>query len=507
MKILRKNLKVIGMMIAFMTLFASLVPLSEKRSSAYSPGFDRGDMIIYQILTDRFYDGDYSNNDQGNGEYIPEDLRFYQGGDWQGIIDSWDYIQNLGVTAIWLSPVCDNEDLSKDESSAGYHGYWTRNFYGYEPHFGTKDCLKELVSTANDNGINVIIDIVPNHVADYFGPEATEYDPFDYGPTSPFDNPDWYHHNGDVTDWDDLDQLLNYDIFGLDDLAQENADVEDELTDVFTTIRDESECTAFRVDAVKHMPSDFLDAFQYSLGIPCIGEVYSRDPAEVSEYLNYGWGVFDYPMYYTINDVFAKEESCYKLRDRFEQDSYYSNTSRLVTFVDNHDQIRFLRRASFEWDRLKLALTFIMTIRGTCIYYGTERGYSGTGDADYQNRENLQDWDQDHELYLFIQKLIDIRKSHGALYQGDYYEIWVDDLVFSYLRKDGSDEVIIVLNNDGDDQTRTIPIRTESDLEVGMILVNQLNMEDRVIIERGGVTDKQITVRLSPKESRIYVPE
>jgi glycosidase len=441
--------------------------------------------IVYQILTDRFFDGNPSNNDQGKGEYMYGNLKFYQGGDWQGIIDKIDYIKNLGVTAIWISPVSDNEDLSRDESSAGYHGYWTHDFYSPDPHFGTKTDLSNLISTCHARGIKVILDVVPNHSADYLAPRAAEYDPPDYCPAPPFNDPSWYHSNGDITDWNDQWQLENCDVFGLDDLAQEKREVGDELCNCYRQWFLETNADAARVDCAKHMPKSFLSQLETSIGEPTIGEVYSGDVSYVADYQNYEWGVTDYPLYYTIDDVFAKGGSCYGLRDRLDQDSSYPNPNRLLTFVDNHDQVRFLRRTSpqFDWDRLKLSLTFIMSLRGIpCIYYGTEQGYAGVGNADYENRENLQDWNQQHELYQFIKKLTSIRKDHGALSEGTYYEMWVDDEVFSYLRKDGSDEVIIVLNNANSGQTRTIPIRTESSLAVGTILVNQLNPNDKVLI-------------------------
>ncbi|GAI90233.1 unnamed protein product [marine sediment metagenome] len=114
--------------------------------------------IIYQILTDRFCDGDPSNNDFGQGEYKLGDFRFYQGGDWQGIIDKMDYIKNLGVTAIQISPIHHNQWMSQDKTHAGYHGYFIYDFYSPEPHFGTLEKLKELVEAAHGSGIAVILD-------------------------------------------------------------------------------------------------------------------------------------------------------------------------------------------------------------------------------------------------------------------------------------------------------------------------------------------------------------
>lgn len=502
---MKKNLVILTIIFAFVFSNISFYPFFTGNNSYFS-GISEGD-IVYQVLTDRFFDGNPSNNNQGKGEYRPGDLKFYQGGDWQGIINKVSYLKDLGVTAIWISPVCDNEDLSRDRSSAGYHGYWTYDFYSPDPHFGTKAKLSNLVSTCHAQGIKVILDVVPNHSADYLAPKATEYDPPNYCPAPPFNDPSWYHHNGDITDWNNQWQLENGDVFGLDDLAQEKSQVAQEICAVYQKWFTETGADAARVDCAKHMPKSFLSQLEASIGKPTIGEVYSSDVSYVASYQGIEWGVTDYPLYYTIDEVFAKGGSCYKLRERLNQDSIYSNSNRLLTFVDNHDQIRFLGRASYDRNRLKLALTFIMTLRGIpCIYYGTEQGYAGIGSADYQNRENLRDWNRNHELYQFIKELTNIRKDHSALYKGGYYEMWVDAQVFSYLRKDGSDEVITILNNANAGQTRTIPIKAESGLTVGTLLVNQLNPLDKVTIEQGGITGRQITVDLSAKEPRIYIP-
>ena len=118
--------------------------------------------IIYQVLTDRFYDGDTSNN-------LNVDITkpgHYHGGDWQGIIDKMDYLKELGVTAIWISPVVKN--LESDAGFYSYHGYWTQDFKKVNPHFGNIAKLREMVRVAHENGIKVILDIVANHIGQLF---------------------------------------------------------------------------------------------------------------------------------------------------------------------------------------------------------------------------------------------------------------------------------------------------------------------------------------------------
>lgn len=201
--------------------------------------------IIYMVLTDRFYDGDSSNNGTLNVEYRPGNLKYTQGGDWKGLTQKLDYIKNLGVTAIWISPVSENEPLSRDKSESGYHGYFTHDYNKADPHFGSKQDLINLVSTAHSKGLKVILDAVPNHTADYLASGETSYSSSSYQPAAPFNNPNWYHHYGDITDWNDPFQVLNYDLGGLDDLNQDNPDARTAIKNAYKTwvqIPEQMEC-------------------------------------------------------------------------------------------------------------------------------------------------------------------------------------------------------------------------------------------------------------------------
>ncbi len=123
---------------------------------------DWRDEVIYQIIVDRFADGDL-NNDEG---VQPGALGRYQGGDWQGVIDHLDYLQTLGVTALWISPVVRN--LETDSNFDAYHGYWQQDFGHVNPHFGDLAKLRELVQTAHAHGFKMILDVVTNDVAQLF---------------------------------------------------------------------------------------------------------------------------------------------------------------------------------------------------------------------------------------------------------------------------------------------------------------------------------------------------
>lgn len=162
---------------------ALMLPTGVSRAAqAPSPGpLEEGD-VIYQVLVDRFSDGDSTNNDSGKGEYNPANLGFYHGGDWKGLTDKLDYIANLGVSAIWISPVSKQEPLSRDGQEASYHGYFTHDFATPNEHFGSSQELRLLVNTAHSKGLKMILDVVPNHTADYLAGTSTSYSPPTYLP-------------------------------------------------------------------------------------------------------------------------------------------------------------------------------------------------------------------------------------------------------------------------------------------------------------------------------------
>jgi alpha-amylase len=276
---------------------------------------DWRDEVIYQLMVDRFANGDI-NNDY-NVE--PGHLGRYQGGDYQGVIDKLDYLEALGVTALWISPVVRN--VEADAGFASYHGYWTQDFLTVNPHFGDLAALRRLVDAAHARGLKVILDIVTNHVGQLFyydingngqpddniyggGEEAptggthspvwhiTEYDPeYDSrgiqsytslgegGPAptrwiympelnrvpplpAQFQNFDWYHRRGRVTTWDSMEQTVYGDFpGGLKDLATEREDVRDALIDVFKYWITAADFDGFRIDTLKHVEHEFWQRF------------------------------------------------------------------------------------------------------------------------------------------------------------------------------------------------------------------------------------------------------
>ncbi|WDZ63274.1 family 14 glycosylhydrolase [Paenibacillus polymyxa] len=454
-------------------------------------GTDWSKQSIYFIMTDRFSNGDPSNDNYGGFNSNNSDQRKWHGGDFQGIINQLDYIKNMGFTAIWITPV------TMQKSEYAYHGYHTYDFYAVDGHLGTMDKFKELVGKAHDKNIAVMLDVVPNHTGDF--------QPGNGIAKAPFDKADWYHHNGDITGADyssnNQSKIENGDVAGLDDLNQDNPATANELKNWIKWLLNESGVDGLRVDTVKHVPKGFLKEFGQAANTFTIGEIFSDDPAYVGDYTRYLDAALDFPMYYTIKDVFGHDQSMRKIKERYSDDRYYRDAQTNGVFIDNHDVKRFLNDASGKpganydkWPQLKAALGFTLTSRGIpIIYQGTEQGFSGGDDP--ANRENVV-FNANHDLYQYIAKLNRVRNSHPALQNGSQKEKWVDDSFYSFQRSKNGDEAIVLINNSWSSQTRTIG--NFDNLSNGTRLTNQLS-NDSIQINNGS-----ITVTLAPKEVKVF---
>lgn len=472
--------------------------------------------IVYMILTDRFKDGDPTNNGTLGKEYRPGQLKYTQGGDWKGITQKLDYIKDLGVTAIWISPPSENELLSRDGQESGYHGYFTHDYNKADPHYGTKQDLINLVKAAHSKGLKVILDVVPNHMADYFKGASTTYDSNSYQPAAPFNNPSWYHHNGDITDWNDENQVQNFDLGGLDDLNQNNPEARAAIEDSYYHWVNDTGADGVRIDAARSLPKDFIKEFESKLGVPSFGEIFVGDVDYVSDFSKYEWGVLDFPLFFQSREVFAHDASFKNVKQILDQDGKYKDANHLVNFIDNHDRDRFLCLADDNYQKLRLALTFMFTVRGVPdVYYGTEQNCYGGGKptewagiANKENREVMPGFDESGITFKTIQRLCALRKSYKCLQTGKQREMWCEDNIYAFSRRDDSNgqEVITVINNGTSNETRSIPIRAESSLSVGEKLTNYLDTSRTISVEAGGITGKQISLSIPAKTAYVFVP-
>ncbi|MEB3283988.1 MAG: alpha-amylase family glycosyl hydrolase [Candidatus Sericytochromatia bacterium] len=453
------------------------------------------DEVIYFVMTDRFHNGDPTND----YKVVKRDPHAYHGGDFAGLIQKLPYIRDLGATAIWITPVNDNRDDALVDKYWGYHGYWIKDFNKVEEHLGDEATLKKLVDKAHGMGIKVMLDIVANHTG-YGAPMAV--DP---------KFRDWFHHNGNITNWDDQYQLENHDIHGLPDFNTENPDVLSYMVDVWTRWAQRTGVDGYRVDTVKHVPKGFWAKFNTAVSTRTksdfllLGEVLNGDAGYVGAYTREGRfdTVFDFPMYFTLREVFAEGKSMRRLGERLRQDGAYANAELLSTFVDNHDVPRFMSSAGGDERKLRMALSFILTARGIpCLYYGTENAMSGKSEE--ENRADMQ-FGANPRLNKFVRTLTSLRKELAPLRRGRMLEMWQDDDVYAFSRLNGTarsaEEVIVALNNSDGERRVTMPLRRESQLKNGAVLIDKLGA-GRVAVE-----NHRVTVTIPAKQALILVPQ
>lgn len=519
---------------------------------------------VYEIVIDRFYDGDSSNNATGEAfrytENSQDDFRYMHGGDWKGVIDKMDYIKNMGYTAIWISPVGDPQlwgvpDSTGKQWPTAYHGYnvydpnRANRYFGAQDPTTSKEILKQLVDAAHAKGIQVILDVVPNHVGDYLqGTGSNAHYITNNGnlktgtqvqPASPFNNVSWYHNLGDIVDWNNATECENHDLGGLDDIDQDNSSAKAAMNSSIQNWFTYTGADAARVDAAKCMNPTYIHTIETDSNIQSFGECFDMSVDKVAGYVGSTkeWGMLDFPLFQSIVNDFAygqnfndmSSTTTNSIQNTFSQDYKYNGyENHMVTFIDNHDRNRFLTEAGGNTSKLKNAITFLLTARGVpTILYGTEQNKGNDGNnyingiADTYNRWDMVKKDAsgnvitdyfnpNTDTYQLIGKLNGLRQNYEALRNGKQREMWSSTNFYAFSRRvdSGSNlgqEVICAFSNKQDaSQTVTMPLRTESTLAVGTTLVNLLNTSETVVVQAGGVTGKQITVTVGSNSAKVF---
>lgn len=383
--------------------------------------------VMYFIMTDRFYDG----NQENNVDVQTGDLRFYHGGDFQGIRDKLDYLENLGVTMLWITPVQDN-------IKNGYHGYWIDDFYAIEEHLGTLDDLRALVNDLHSRDMKLIIDFVANHTG--------------YDSSILKEHPDWFHPDTTIFNWNDKEQVEKGWLAGLPDFNQTIPEVSDYLIDSALWLIDETGIDGFRLDTVKHISPEFWQTFTSRIlekypDFYFIGEVYDHNPPVLNYYKQYGIdGMLNYPMHQAIQLAFRRNGSMMEIKRVFDKSLNDPSPHLNGMFIDNHDNLRFLTQVGVNGtDYLKQAITFIMTTRQIpVIYYGTEVGMEGG--ADPQNRKPFPWHSADMILEPLWSKLLQLRDDDVYL-NGQLELLDVTDNTLVYQINWENSRYVIAMNN------------------------------------------------------------
>ncbi|GBL05018.1 alpha-amylase family glycosyl hydrolase [Glaciecola sp. KUL10] len=405
--------------------------------------------VFYFVMPDRFHNAD-SSNDNGDpvrkisqGGLDKTSKWAFHGGDMQGVEAKLDYIQGMGVTAIWMTPLLRNRAIQND--GFGHHGYWVIDFTEIDPHFGTNEDLKSLINAAHERGIKVFFDIITNHTADVIKykechkPDGTylneeqngcqyktreqvatgdSYTLFVMDGESDVKTPAWlndpqYYNNQGDSFWEGESAVYG-DFAGLDDIDTRQAFVVEGMTDIFKNLISEFKPDGFRIDTVKHVDLSFWQQFgpaivshAQDIGIPkfhIFGEVYDGNPAGLSKYTTAGMlpSVLDFGFHFNIKDALYFGQDINRIGHLFDNDDYYrdhdSGPDILLNFLGNHDAGRvghFIQKgmpnedAATHLQRSILSHAYMYFSRGVpVVYYGDEQGFSGDG-GDVDARENM----------------------------------------------------------------------------------------------------------------------
>ena len=448
---------------------AALLATSAGTFPAYAQDFKK--QVIYEIITDRFVDGDTTNNNpsQSSGLYdsTKTNWQAYWGGDLAGIQSKMTYLKGLGITAIWISPPVNGDNLNTYGTTAspqaGYHGYWARDFQQIEEHFGdvnnTWTAFDNMVSAAHTNGIKVIADVALNHTNPQ---DAGEYGSlFNNGTFIAAYNNDpnsVFHHNGNISNYQDRYQVQYLTLENLADLNQENATVDSYLKSALTQLQ-AHHVDGFRLDAVKHVTW----GWEYSMA----NAVFSNAPSfffgewsmsNTSDGLHHdaykfanksGINLLDFPLNTAMRDVFANDAGFSEIDSTLGQEnSNFTWQNDQVTFIDSQDLNRLLTINNNQ-NRLNEALAFQLTTRGVpVVYYGDEQylhNDTNSGNDPY-NRPQMTSFATTTAAYQTISKLSALRQSNDAVAYGSSKQRSLSNDVYVYERQFYNNIVLVAIN-------------------------------------------------------------
>lgn len=497
---------ILALLMAFMLLWTALPAQAEENVDALGPVTSKD--VIYQIITDRFYDGDTSNNvpdgfDATLYDGTGDDLKLYQGGDWAGIIEKIPYLKGMGVTAVWISAPYENRDTEIiDYQSDGsydrwtsFHGYHVRNYFATNKHFGTLNEFKELRDALHENGIKLIIDFVTNHTSREMNPTAGNIpedgklyepdrkedgsfafdengEPYDYNGDGLVENliadpqndtNGWFHGLGDRGDDSSRFGYRYKDLGSLADFSQENGEVAEYLEEA-TLFWANMGINGIRHDATLHMDAAFAkglkDAVDSSNTITQFGEFFiGRPDPKYDEYVYFpkqtGINNLDFEYYRAASTTFGDFSTTMSdfgnMMEYTQEDYDYENQT--VTFLDNHDVSRFgyTQRSQKTYNA---ALATLLTSRGIPnIYYGTEQYIVPADGSDVAGRIFMQTdsaFDTTTTAYQLIGELSDLRQDNDALAYGTTVIRYSSDDVLVYERQFYDDVVLVAVNRQPD---------------------------------------------------------
>lgn len=491
-------------------------------------GLDSDD-VLYLIMLDRFADGDPANNrpPQSPNLYDRAKARAYHGGDLRGIRDHLDYLRDLGVTAIWLTPIVDNDNASEQD----YHGYGAVNEYAVEEHFGTLADLQDLVVSAHREGLKIILDFVPNHI----GPRH----PWVVSPPEL----DWFHgtrsqHTTSTGDFQFLadphapprywrNVVEGWFAGILPDMNQENPDVAQYFIENALWWAEETGIDGYRLDTFPYVGRHFWSEFHLALRhayprFTTVGEVFNPNP-DITSFFVGGrtqddgidsgvTTVFDFPFAAALYGVVLEGASPDKIVDVLARDRLYKHPELLVPFFGNHDIPRFASARGSSPEKLKLAFSILLTTRGIPqLYYGDEIGMTGGGDPDNRHdfpggfagdaRNAFEESGRtpaEQDIFSHVQRLLRLRHEHIALRRGLLWHIFWNSSAYAFARIAKDERILVVFNSSG--ETKSVRLSfADTPLQGARNLLPLFGGQ------AASVRDNESEVTLAARELQVYI--
>ncbi len=414
---------------------ATNVTVTERKKSAGD--FDWDEAVIYFAVTDRFFDGDASNNDAyGVGDYNTGEKggSSYHGGDFAGLNQKLDYLKDLGVNTIWITPIVENitedqHDNKTDTATYGYHGYWASDFTKLNRHLGTEQQLKALLDAAHSKGMKIMVDVVLNHAGygteKYFNSILTDADGNSISMIR--------DSNNTISGDDKYDSLSD-----LPDFVTENKAVTDQLVAWQTEWMSKYSIDYYRVDTVKHVETTTWEAFKNSLtkvnpDFKMIGEYSGAGYANNAGELGTGsmdalldFDFNDFAQKFVTGDISGVESSLQK------RNGAINNTATMGSFLSSHDedslQYKLVNESKLSdeeaYNLMKVAATLQITAKGQpVIYYGEEIGQGGANNWPLQTNRRDFDWTElekqktdSNSIYNHYKTMLAIRNAYTDVF-------------------------------------------------------------------------------------------
>lgn len=471
-----------------------------EENSRQREGFNAGD-VLYLIMPDRFANGD-PNNDVIPGmlenKVDREGQYARHGGDFKGIMDNLDYISELGVTAIWLNPVMEN-----DMKEGSYHGYAATDYYKVDRRFGANEELVDLSKEAEKRGIKLVLDMIFNHCGSnhFFFTDMPAPDWFNFS-----DNyvqtsyRTTVQHDKYASDYDKKLAIDGWFVESMPDLNQRNRHVARYLIQSSIWWIEYAGLNGIRQDTHPYADFDMMADWcaEVTAEYPdfnIVGETWLNNPVNVSFWQKDSQlaaprnsnlrTVMDFPLMGAMGQAFDQktdwDNGMMRLYDVLVQDVVYPDPMNLLIFLDNHDTSRFFQKEeqTNNFKRYKQALAFLLTTRGIPqIYYGTEmlmaadksdgdgnlrRDFPGGWKDDKQNAFKESDRsEKQNRAFEYAKKLLNWRKGNKAIAEGTLKHFEASNGIYAYERRLGGKSVVVFMN--GSDEAKTIDVKKYSEI-------------------------------------------